>query len=102
MRSVRLVKFDPNETAGSIGLAYSPDGRRLVACTQTRSADRNIRSSDLRDLPQPRIHLIDSISGRILETMIAPPGVCFEPTFSPDGKILATGGLGRIMLWDMQ
>jgi hypothetical protein len=56
---------------------------------------------DARDLPQPRIHLIETATGAIRETMIAPLSFSNNACFSPDGRTLATDGLGRVLLWDM-
>jgi hypothetical protein len=45
--------------------------------------------------------LIDVAAGEIRETLIAPPGFAGTPCFSPDGKTLATSGLGKVHLWDL-
>ena len=47
------------------------------------------------------IHLIDVATGEILETLIAPQGFPRSACFSPDGRTLATGGLGRVLLWNL-
>jgi hypothetical protein len=52
-------------------------------------------------VPQPRIHLIETATGEIRETMIAPQGFSSNVCFSPDGHTLATDGHGRVLLWDM-
>jgi len=41
------------------------------------------------------------VIGEIRETLIAPPGFPGSACFSPDGKTLATGGRGKVHLWDV-
>ncbi len=76
---------------------FSPDGQWLALQTQARSEDRDVTDPEL--LPQPRIHLIDVLSGEVRETLIAPPSFLTGACFSPDGKTLATGGHGKVLLW---
>ena len=52
-------------------------------------------------VPQPRIHLIEVATGEIRETMIAPQSFSNAACLRPDGRMLATGGHGRVLLWDM-
>jgi WD40 repeat protein len=84
------------------GCTFSPDGKRLVVITRLYpESARGGDDLDARDLPQPRIHLIETATGAIRETMIAPQSFSNNACFSPDGRTLATDGLGRVLLWDM-
>jgi WD40 repeat protein len=82
------------------GCTFSPDGKWLVVITRLYP-DKRGEDMDPRDLPQPRIHLIEAATGTIRETLIAPQSSSNNACFSPDGRTLATDGHGRVLLWDM-
>jgi len=80
---------------------FSPDGKWLVVITRSFPGKMVGDSLDPRDLPQPRILLIETATGAIRETLIAPQAFTNLACFSPDGRTLFTEGHGRILLWDM-
>jgi WD40 repeat protein len=98
----RLTKIIvPAEKAMIRGSApFSPDGRWLAVVTQV-IPEKDLRERSPERVAQPRIHVIDAASGEIRETLIAPPGFPASACFSPDGKTLATGGRGKVHLWDV-
>ena len=93
LREEKAITRDP---------VFSPDSRWVAVATQV-IPDELQRDFEIcaEDVEQPRIHLIDVATGEIRETLIAPQGFTTSGGFSPDGKTLATAGLGRLLLWDM-
>jgi WD40 repeat protein len=84
----------------SRGLVFSPDGQWLVAITQAEP-ENGAGGIDARDMPQPRVVLIETASGKIRDTLVAPQGIPESTCFSPDGRTVAVGGYGRVLLWDL-
>jgi WD40 repeat protein len=80
---------------------FSPDGKWLVVITRTYPEKAVGDDLDPRDVPQPRILVIETATAVIRETMIEPHSFSNTACFSPDGRTLATGGHGRVLLWDM-
>jgi WD40 repeat protein len=79
---------------------FSPDGKWLAFITQVIPESKGA-DWDPRDVAQARIHLVDVASAQTRETIIAPQGFSRSACFSPDGKLLATAGLGRVLLWEL-
>jgi hypothetical protein len=82
-------------------LTFHPDRKWLVVITGSYPEKAVGDKVDPRDLPQPRILLIETATGAIRETLIAPQGFTSVACFSSDGRTLATDGHGRVLLWDM-
>jgi WD40 repeat protein len=80
---------------------FSPDGKWLAALTQVIPEEMLRRDWVPEEMPQPHIHLIDTVSGAVRETLVAPQGTSVSACFSPDDKTLATSGNGRVLLWDL-
>src|SRR5262249_43820080 len=101
VRTVSLGKQTQGNRLFARAPAFSPDGRWLAVITQEYPDRRLGLETSALDFAQPRIHLIDVVSGTIREALVAPQGIATEACFSPDGRTLATAGYGRVLLWDL-
>jgi Tol biopolymer transport system component len=83
--------------------AVSPDGRTLALAWQPKlDADvEEAREPDPRDLPQPRVSLLDLSGQSPPRVLVAPHGYTGGLAFSPDGKTLAFGGAGAVHLFNL-
>ena len=100
----RLAHTVPlDEKAITRDAVFSPDGRWIAVVTQVFPEEfENDREPSPADVPQPRIHLVEVQTGLVRETLIAPQAFTASLCFSPDGKTLATGGNGCVLLWDLE
>jgi Tol biopolymer transport system component len=81
---------------------FSPDGKWIAVLTQTLPKGPATEELNPEDVSQPRIYLVESATGKILETLVGPQELAMEIRFSPDGKTLAMSGIGRVLLWDLE
>jgi WD40 repeat protein len=100
LRTVTLCEKTEGQRSIASGLTFHPGGKWLAVITRTYP-EKAPGDIDPRDLPQPRVLLIETARGKIRETLVAPQSFANNACFSPDGRTLATGGLGRVILWDM-
>jgi WD40 repeat protein/serine/threonine protein kinase/tetratricopeptide (TPR) repeat protein len=89
----RFHKTDPG-VLGISSLAFSPDGRRIIA---------GYADCDVMDGSRPgHAKVWDAATGDVLIDRIPGPGVgVYSVAFSPDGKHVALAGTGQVDVWDL-
>jgi WD40 repeat protein len=80
---------------------FRPDGKQLALLSQVVPDAQGGGEPDAQDVAQAHVLLIDVATGTIQEILAVPPGFPRSACYSPDGRTLATGGLGRVLLWDL-
>ncbi|MCA9026158.1 MAG: WD40 repeat domain-containing protein [Planctomycetaceae bacterium] len=100
IRTIDLSSVVARKASTVRASSYSPDGQWIAILTHDfpKGDPRYVAAVDLL---QPRIHLIHVATGEICETIISPQAIAQSLTFSPDGKTLASGGNGQVLMWDL-
>jgi WD40 repeat protein len=79
-----------------MAVVFSRDSKTLAVAIQEMPEERPRSSEDIGG----RIELWDVAAGKRRATLLTPDGAQTALACSPDGKTLASGGLGAVHLWD--
>jgi len=81
-------------TVAAYSVAFSPDGKILASGSCSKGGERSCTFGEVR--------LWDVATGQpIGEPLTNHAGTVNSVAFSPDGRILASGGAGPVLLWDI-
>jgi len=81
---------------------FSPDGKRLaILATRIPMSAMRQRDPDPLDFPQSRIYVYDLATDASPKVLVCPQGFVVHMAFAPDGKHLAVGASGGVLLFDL-
>lgn len=96
-KELRTIKGPPTKPWGRGWLAFTPDGKAVAVTSHENQEPR-----------AARIHIIDFESGKTIRDFSADSLSVLEFAFSPDGKLMASGGYDHdndnyfARLWDVE
>lgn len=99
-RQIKLRDAVPGHTMMAYPIILSPDGNWITIVTRVYPRQSNDALSP-EDVEQPQVHLVNAQTGDLVETFHTPHAFTASCAFSPDGKLLATTGLGNVHVWDL-
>jgi WD40 repeat protein len=80
-----------------LAVAFSPDGRTLATAVD----DIWTRNIQTEEAPDTQIVFWDRSTWQPRAELFAPPGSLVSLAFHPDGRGLATGTVGAVLLWEL-
>jgi WD40 repeat protein len=98
-RQQRILAHDDWSTSGFEQLAFSPDGKRLLATAKERPKDPAAQA--VWDRPYSAVTVWDAGTGRLLRACRGEKGFQWSMAVSPDGKtVAAQQDSGNVWIWD--
>ncbi len=103
---VMLTKPVSDDVSTTVGQAViHPNGKVATVISRvmpTVVPDVEGERINVNKLPRAELHLIDLVTGKIIESNVLPSNYHTICAFSPDGKMLAIGAVGSVQLWNME